>query len=165
MSLTSVQAIDVQIQQLEARKRLVQSRDAEVNAALGILQKYAPVLTPSQHRRMLQLAGESSVPVSPGPSGRRPHPSKGKILGKQAPRYRLPTGETWSGRGHTPHAFSAWAATVDGKAWLKAHPDEKFPPVGKPSVAPDGSAKVPDRRIQSKKMPAKKGPSKKRRAK
>lgn len=91
MSLTSVQAIDVQIQQLEARKRLVQSRDAEVNAALGILQKYAPVLTPSQHRRMLQLAGESSVPVSPGPSGRRPHPSKGKILGKQAPRYRLPT--------------------------------------------------------------------------
>jgi DNA-binding protein H-NS len=45
-----------------------------------------------------------------------------------APKYWLPhTGETWSGRGRPPRAFSAWEGTAAYNEWKKSHPDEKFP--------------------------------------
>lgn len=45
-----------------------------------------------------------------------------------APKYWLPhAGETWSGRGRPPRAFSAWEGTAAYNEWKKNHPDEKFP--------------------------------------
>ncbi|MDQ7306490.1 H-NS family nucleoid-associated regulatory protein [Stenotrophomonas sp. Sm3119] len=151
MSLTSVQSIDLQIQQLMARKRLVEARDGEVNQALTVLHKYADVLTAAQRRRMVQLAGDEAAPA-PAKSGKRPHPNKGKVLGTQAPKYCLPTGETWSGRGHTPRTFAAWAASAEGRAWRKARPGESFPPI---SVAGKQTAGVP----AASSAPASKKPS------
>jgi DNA-binding protein H-NS len=44
------------------------------------------------------------------------------------PKYWLPhTGETWSGRGRPPRAFSAWEGTASHREWKAKHPDEKFP--------------------------------------
>lgn len=54
--------------------------------------------------------------------------SKGRSLGKVAPKYRLPTGETWTGRGLAPKVFVAWQKSAEGKAWRAANQDEKFPP-------------------------------------
>lgn len=45
-----------------------------------------------------------------------------------APKYRLPNGETWAGRGLAPQAFSAWAKSVEDRAWANANPAAKFPP-------------------------------------
>lgn len=44
-----------------------------------------------------------------------------------APKYQLPTGETWAGRGQPHKAFSAWSNTAEGRAWRKANKDQKFP--------------------------------------
>jgi DNA-binding protein H-NS len=45
-----------------------------------------------------------------------------------APKYWLPhTQETWSGRGRTPKAFTAWEGTSAYNDWKKNHPGEKFP--------------------------------------
>jgi len=45
-----------------------------------------------------------------------------------APKYWLPhSGETWSGRGRPPRAFTAWEGTVSHREWKAKHPDEKFP--------------------------------------
>lgn len=65
------------------------------------------------------------------PSGRttaaRKGPLKGRKLGSVAPKYRLPTGETWTGRGLSPKVFSAWLKSAEGRAWVRANPGAKFP--------------------------------------
>ncbi|WP_231110579.1 MULTISPECIES: H-NS family nucleoid-associated regulatory protein [Xanthomonas] len=49
---------------------------------------------------------------------------KCRKLGKVAPKYLLPSGETWAGRGLAPKAFKAWAKSAEGKAWAKVYPGE-----------------------------------------
>lgn len=55
---------------------------------------------------------------------RGPNKSKGeKAEGtKPEPKFQLPTGEVWSGRGRPPVAFVAWK---------KANPDHEFPAISK----------------------------------
>ena len=44
------------------------------------------------------------------------------------PKYWLPhSGETWSGRGRPPRAFTAWEGTASHREWKAKHPKEKFP--------------------------------------
>jgi DNA-binding protein H-NS len=44
------------------------------------------------------------------------------------PKYWLPhSGETWSGRGRPPKAFTAWEGTVAHREWKASHPNEKWP--------------------------------------
>ena len=120
---------------MEEQKKLVEKRDGEVPKALAVLQRYAKVLTPAQRRQVAKIVGETVEATS----ARAPNVSKsslkGRKLGAVAPKYRLPTGETWTGRGLSPKAFSAWAKSAAGKAWAKANPDVKFPPAGGAKVA------------------------------
>jgi len=128
LALTTLQSINAEIKQLEAQRKLVEKRDGEVPKALAVLQKYAKVLSPAQRRQVAKLIGE---PIDTQPA-RAPNvgtgPLKGRKLGKVAAKYRLPSGETWAGRGLTPKAFIAWAKSAEGKAWAKANPGDKFPP-------------------------------------
>lgn len=128
MAFTTLKSLDAEIKQLEAQKKLVEKRDGEVPKALAVLQKYAKVLSPAQRRQVAKLIGES-IDAQPA---RAPKATTGALngrkLGKVAPKYRLPSGETWAGRGLTPKTFSAWARSADGKAWAKANPGAKFPP-------------------------------------
>lgn len=44
------------------------------------------------------------------------------------PKYWLPhSGETWSGRGRPPKAFTIWEGSSSYKEWKAKHPSEKFP--------------------------------------
>lgn len=130
MALTTLQSINSEIKQLEAQKRLVEKRDGEVPKAIAVLQKYAKVLSPAQRRQVANLIGEA-VDVKPSRALKAAAgPLKGRKLGKVAPKYRLPSGETWAGRGLAPKAFTAWAKSADGKAWAQANPGAKFPPAG-----------------------------------
>lgn len=135
MALTTLKSLNAEIKQLEAQKKLVEMRDGEVPKALVVLQRYAKVLTPAQRRQVAKIIGETVE----APSGRTPAtlkgPLKGRKLGSVAPKYRLPTGETWTGRGLSPKAFSAWAKSAAGKAWAKANSDAKFPPADGAKVA------------------------------
>lgn len=155
VALTTLQAINAEIRQLEAQKKLVEQRDAEVPKAVTILQRYAQVLTPAQRRQVARIIGEA-VAESPVRSGRGA--SKGRKLGRVPPKYRLPTGETWSGRGLAPRVFSAWATSAEGKAWSKANAGARFPPVsGTPAPATAAKKGVRARKKATAKRAAKTG--------
>lgn len=135
MALTTLKSLNAEIKQLEAQKKLVEKRDGEVPNALAVLQRYAKVLTPAQRRQVAKIIGET-VDAPSGRTAATPKgPVKGRKLGSVAPKYKLPTGETWTGRGLSPKAFSAWAKSAAGKAWAKANPDAKFPPADGAKVA------------------------------
>lgn len=141
MSLT-LKSINAEIKQLEAQLKLVETRDSEVPKALAVLQKYAKVLSAAQRRQVAKLIGET-LDTSPAHRAKAARaPRQGRKLGKVAPKYQLPSGETWAGRGLAPKVFSAWARSAEGKAWAKANPDAKYPPAeGVVKKAPAKAAK------------------------
>lgn len=128
LAFTTLKSLNAEIKQLEAQKRLVEKRDAEVPKALAVLQRYAKVLTPAQRRQVTKLMGETVEAPSARPPATPKGSPKGRKLGSVAPKYQLPTGETWTGRGLSPKVFTAWAKSAEGRTWAKAHPDSKFPP-------------------------------------
>ncbi|HEL3840441.1 TPA: H-NS histone family protein [Stenotrophomonas maltophilia] len=142
MALTTLKSLNAEIKQLEAQKKLVEKRDGEVPQALAVLQKYAKVLSPAQRRQVAKLIGET-IDGRPARSAKAASgPLKGRKLGKVAPKYRLPTGEAWAGRGLAPKAFTAWAKSAEGKAWAQANPGIKFPSAdGAVKKAPAKAAK------------------------
>lgn len=158
MALTTLQSINAEIKQLEAQRKLVEKRDGEVPKALAALQKYAKVLSPAQRRQVAKLIGE---PIDAKPV-RAPRavtgPLKGRKLGKVAAKYRLPSGETWAGRGLTPKAFIAWAKSPEGKAWAKVNPGDKFPLANGAVKKASKTAKKITRKVVKK--PAKKAANK-----
>ncbi|WP_313318608.1 H-NS family nucleoid-associated regulatory protein [Stenotrophomonas sp.] len=145
------------------RKKLVEKRDGEVPKALAVLQRYAKVLSPAQRRQVAKLIGES-IDTQPARAPKATTGSlKGRKLGKVAPKYRLPSGETWAGRGLTPKAFSAWAKSADGKAWAKANPGAKFPAAnGAVTKSPTKAVKKVTKAVKkaSKAKPMRKPPKK-----
>lgn len=146
MGLTSIQEINAEIRRLEAQKKIVATRDREIGRALAILSKYADVLTTTQRRQATKIANGNKVAKSSALSKKA-----GRKLGKVPPKYRLPTGETWAGRGLTPKVFLAWEKSPEGKAWSRANAGDRFPPAGgstPASAAPRAPA--------TKKRPAKK---------
>lgn len=141
MSLT-LKSINAEIKQLEAQRKLVETRDSEVPIALAVLQKYGKVLSAAQRRQVAKLIGETLDDMPARAPKTAPASRKGRKLGKVAPKYRLPTGETWAGRGLAPKAFTTWARSAEGKAWAKANPDTKYPPAdGVVKKAPAVAAK------------------------
>jgi len=134
VDLTTLKSLNAEIKLLEAQKRLVEKRDGEVPKALAVLQRYAKVLTPAQRRQVGKIIGETVKAPSRRAATTPKGPLKGRRLGSVAPKYRLPTGETWTGRGLSPKVFSVWAKSAEGRAWSKANPGFKFP-------AADGSEK------------------------
>lgn len=141
MALTTLQSINAEIKQLEAQRKLIEKRDGEVPKALAVLQKFAKVLSPAQRRQVAKLIGETLDYKPARASKAAPASRKGRKLGKVAPKFRLPTGETWTGRGLTPKAFAAWAKSTEGKAWAQANPGSKFPPVSGATKTPAKATK------------------------
>jgi len=115
-------AIDAQIRRLEAHKGLLAKRDSEVPGAIEVLNRYAAVLSPVQLRKLAKIAGGQDQ--APAKKTAKKAKKAGSVV---PPKYQIPTGEKWSGRGHPPREFKAWSGTSDGKAWRKANPDQKFP--------------------------------------
>ena len=127
MALTTLKSLDAEIKLLEAQKKLVEKRDEEVPKALAVIQKYATVLTLVQRRQLAKHIGDEVEPsLAVEPKAVRAS-SKGRKLGKVAPKYRLPSGETWTGRGLMPRVFSAWLKSAEGKAWTANSSEERFP--------------------------------------
>ncbi|MEN5266777.1 H-NS family nucleoid-associated regulatory protein [Stenotrophomonas sp. TWI587] len=162
MALTTLKSLNAEIKQLEAQKKLVEKRDGEVPKALAVLQRYAKVLSPAQRRQVAKIAGDTVEVQSGRAIAALRGPMKGRKLGSVAPKYRLPTGETWTGRGLSPKVFTAWAKSAEGRTWSKAHPESKFPPAEgslKPSRKPEKKATKAAKKVVRK--PTKRAPAKK----
>ncbi|TDK28654.1 histone-like nucleoid-structuring protein [Luteimonas aestuarii] len=109
-----------ELRQLE--KQELELRREEANAAhariLELLSSFGDEFSDKQRSEIVAASGAK-------PSLRAKKAGSGKEV---APKYWLPhTGETWSGRGRPPKAFSAWVGTVSHREWKANHPDEKFP--------------------------------------
>lgn len=162
MAFTTLKSLNAEIKQLEAQKRLVEKRDSEVPKALAVLQRYAKVLTPAQRRQVGKIIGEAVEAPSRRTAATPKGPMKGRKLGSVAPKYRLPTGETWTGRGLSPNVFTAWAKSGEGRAWIKAHPESKFPPAeGSVKSASKPAKKAAKAAKKIVKKPAKRASTKK----
>ncbi|WP_436306908.1 H-NS family nucleoid-associated regulatory protein [Stenotrophomonas maltophilia] len=130
MALTTLKSLNAESKQVEAQKKVVEKRDGEVPKALAVLQKYAKVLSPAQRRQVAKLIGET-IDAKPARAAKAAAgPLEGRKPGKVAPKYRLPTGETWAGRGLAPKVFTQWGKFAQGKAWAQANPGAKLPSAG-----------------------------------
>lgn len=143
MAFTTLKSLNAEIKLLEAQKKLVEKRDGDVPSAISVLHKYAKVLTAAQRRQIAKIVGGDDVVVSPSGRGRASAKRKAGNPVKVAPKYRLPSGETWTGRGRSPRAFAAWAKSAEGKAWAKANPTMSYPLAAEDAVAPSRKRVVP----------------------
>lgn len=141
---TTSREIDMQIRRLQERKALIAERDSAVQPAIETLIKYADVLTPAQRRKVARLVADDGIQQAmPNRAKKAPK----KAAAKVAPKYQLPTGELWSGRGRMPNAFATWARSRAGRSWAKENPDAKFPPADGSAAA---SAPAPLKKVAKK---------------
>lgn len=159
MAHTTVKSLNAEIKLLQAQKALVEKRDGEVPKALAVLRRYSAVLTPAQRRQVAALIDVPRSQTMHAKEKASEGPLKGRKLGKVAPKYRLPSGETWTGRGLAPRVFTAWAKSAEGKAWVAASAGERFPAAAaaaaKRSVTA-GRAAGTSSKVRSKNAPGKK---------
>lgn len=155
MALDTLESIDSQIKQLEAQKQLIEKRDSDVPKALETLQKYASVLTAVQRRQVARLIGETiHAPAAKHAQATKKAAkkgiAKGTKLGPVAPKYRIPSGDTWAGRGRMPTSFAAWFATAEGKVWKKSNPDLPAPLIGGKAKKASKVAKKAPKKVAKK---------------
>lgn len=151
-------AAERKAEQLRAKLNDAATRQAQAsfNGLREVVGAYAPFLTQEQRKEL------SSALRGTGGSGGMPgKKAGGKSGGTLTPKYQLPTGETWAGRGRAHGAFTAWSRTAEGRAWHKANPDQKFPayPFNAAGKAARGKkvAKKSNRATAKRAAPAKKG--------
>lgn len=115
----------------QLREKMEQSVSRQAQASFAgvrdVVGTYAPFLSDDQRQELAGLLRKSSAgkPVAGATakkSGRKTN--AGATL---VPKYQLPTGETWAGRGRPHAAFVAWLKTSEGRTWKKAHPGENYP--------------------------------------
>lgn len=105
------------LEEQEVQLRQQQSADA-YSEVMSLLAQYGALFTAKQKAEIVTAVDASS------PS----RPKKAASTKEIAPKYWLPhSGETWTGRGRPPRAFTAWEGTAAYKEWKARHPNEKFP--------------------------------------
>jgi DNA-binding protein H-NS len=105
------------LEEQETQLRKEEAADAFAQV-LDLLSRFA------QHFNSAQKAEIAALVVSGAAKSKKSPPDKTPV----APKYWLPhSGETWSGRGRPPKAFTAWEGTVAHREWKANHPNEKFP--------------------------------------
>ena len=105
------------LEEQEVQLRQQQSADA-YSEVMSLLTQYGALFTAKQKAEIVTAVGASS-PAKP---------RKAAVTKEVAPKYWLPhSGETWTGRGRPPRAFTAWEGTAAYKEWKARHPNEKFP--------------------------------------
>lgn len=105
------------LDQQEVQLRQQQSSDA-FSEIMGLLGQYGTLFSAKQKAELVAAVSTSS------PS----KPKKAVATKEVAPKYWLPhSGDTWTGRGRPPRAFTAWEGTAAYKEWKAKHPNEKFP--------------------------------------
>lgn len=81
-------------------------------------------------------------------------PAATKSKGVVPPKFQIPSGETWAGRGQPPKTFTIWSGSAEGKAWHKANGKgyPAYPFTGKAGGKPAAkkSAKKAPRKARSK---------------
>lgn len=103
------------LEQQEVRLRQQEATDA-FDKIISLLQDYRSAFSAKQKNEIAALITTDKP---------KPKTSAKKEI---QPKYWLPhSGETWTGRGRTPRAFTIWEGSASYKEWKAKHPNEKFP--------------------------------------
>lgn len=96
---------------------------------MATLNDYAKHFSESQKRRIVASLGLDDVAVAPAKRGAKSAAAgRGKgSAGTVAPKFMLPDGTTWAGRGVVHKAFAAWGRSAEGRQWRKDNPGQKWP--------------------------------------
>ncbi|MFZ7095495.1 histone-like nucleoid-structuring protein [Luteimonas dalianensis] len=130
---------------------------------MATLNDYAKHFSESQKRRIVASLGLDDVAAAPTKRGGKAAAGKGKgSAGTVPPKFMLPDGTTWAGRGQIHKAFAAWGRSAEGRQWRKDNPGEKWP--SNPN-APAGNTVAKKAAKKATKKPAKKTTAKRPAAK
>ncbi|MGV7183828.1 H-NS family nucleoid-associated regulatory protein [Xanthomonas axonopodis] len=115
------QAALAELAKIEAELEKLKSAEASKNFEdiHGKLEAYFEHFSDEQKSKLKAFFPAEKVRKARGPN--KPKGEKAE-RSQVEPKYQLPTGETWSGRGRPPVAFTAWK---------KANPDHEFPAIPK----------------------------------
>lgn len=131
---------------------------------MATLNDYAKHFSESQKRRIVASLGLDDVAIAPAKRGAKSAAAgtgKGSA-GTVPPKFMLPDGTTWAGRGQVHKAFAAWGRSAEGRQWRKDNPGQKWP--SNPN-APAGSTVAKKAAKKASKKPAKKTTAKRPAAK
>src|SRR5690606_33680303 len=114
--------LDEQQRELDKQERALQEKmvGEAFDGLIASLKELLPGMSPAQRGRIRALLGRFGKPAKSQASG---------AASQVAPKYRLPNGATWTGRGSPPKTFREWEATKQGQAWRKKHPDPEAWPL------------------------------------
>lgn len=148
------------LRDLEAQERKIQEQLATeaFEDLVALLKQHLPGMNTVQRGRIRAIVATVGVPRDA-----RKATAKGGTTGKVAPKFQLPDGTTWAGRGNRPNAFVKWARSAEGKAWRQANPGQKWPAA--PGAKATTTARRPVVKRAAKKAGTKKAPARKRAAK
>lgn len=104
---------------------------------MATLNDYAKYFSESQKRRIVASLGLDDVAAAPTKRGAKSAAAGKGNAGTVPPKFMLPDGTTWAGRGVTHKAFAAWGRSAEGRQWRKDNPGQKWPsnpnaPAGNP---------------------------------
>lgn len=125
---------------------------------MATLNDYAKHFSESQKRRIVASLGLDDVAAAPTKRGGKGKGSAGTV----PPKFMLPDGTTWAGRGVVHKAFAAWERSAEGRQWRKDNPGEKWP---RNPNAPAGSTVAKKASKKSAKKTTAKRPAAKKTAK
>lgn len=111
------------LDQLEAEEQgLIEAEATKSHGAiLSTIAKFGAHYTLKQRKDIATALGlKATVSGKPSEATR----SAG---GEVPPKFQIPSGEHWTGRGQMKKEFGLWEKSAEGKAWRKAHPGEKWP--------------------------------------
>lgn len=102
---------ELELLELAQAEQLNAAADAVGQEILGQIQLYGASFSGKTRRALLAALGKADKVSGKEESSKEP--------AKVKPKYRLPGGITWTGRGRTPKAFMEWQ---------KANPGKDYPP-------------------------------------
>jgi len=84
------------------------------------IQKHGDLFSTAQRNRIQRALGVPSATKKAGGSK--------ESGGTMTPKYLLPGGDAWAGRGRVKSSYLQWEKSAAGKAWKKLKPrTERFP--------------------------------------
>jgi DNA-binding protein H-NS len=94
---------------------------------MATLNDYAKHFSESQKRRIVASLGLDDVPAAQTKRAAKSASAGKGSAGTVPPKFMLPDGTTWAGRGQIHKAFAAWGRSAEGRQWRKDNPGEKWP--------------------------------------
>ncbi len=114
-----------ELQKIEAQEKQELQAEAESAHAniVSLLSDFADYFDARQKNEIARFVGGASRPGRKAGSSNASAGTRGPVAAK----FKLPSGDSWSGRGRTPTTFAEWEKSGEAKKWRDANPGQKWP--------------------------------------